>query len=84
MTMIKEIFGEARNPGGSEDRGIFGEDRARGWKQVDASQCPQHVLDHIRAVRQAHLEMREPPAFVRSGIADPSWTADAIKRLSEI
>jgi hypothetical protein len=81
--MEREIFGEAFNTGGSEGRGILGEDRARGWKAVDASGCPPHILNHIRAVRQAHLEMRTSPAFVPQGTND-KWHEDAIRRLSQI
>ena len=81
--MEREIFGEAFNSGDSEGRGILGEDRARGWKNVDPGDCPPHILNHIRAVRQAHLEMRTPPAFVPQGSTD-KWREDAIKRLSQV
>jgi|HubBroStandDraft_4_1064222.scaffolds.fasta_scaffold42498_5 hypothetical protein len=81
--MEKEIFGMVLNSSGSEDRGILGEDRARGWKAVDES-CPAHIRQHIMEVRSAKLEGREARAFVRQGATHDTWREDAFKRLSQI
>ena len=76
-----ESFAGTNRTGFEESRGILGENRQLGFKELPAD-CPEWVKQRVTEFRTAKLEGREPRTFVP--VNSSPWTDEQIKRLSEV